>query len=85
MIHLTKKYNKLTLKENPQVTNSEGQDNSNKPEKKKMTLEEAFKKKLAQKKQAQIDEKHNRNSMQTNSLKSQTTKKTNNQRRRTGV
>lgn len=53
---------------------------------KKMTLEEAIKQKLASKKQAQANGSGSlKGSNQTKNMKSQVTKKTNNQRRRMGV
>lgn len=53
---------------------------------KKMTLEEAIKQKLASKKQAQANGNANmKGSNQTKNMKSQVSKKTNNQRRRMGV
>ncbi|GGE82751.1 hypothetical protein [Priestia taiwanensis] len=55
-------------------------------EQKKMSLQEAMMQKLASKKQAQDMGKGNNSfSTETKSMKSQQTKKANNQRRRTGV
>lgn len=52
---------------------------------KKITLEEAIKRKLAEKKQEQYNQKNApKNTTDTKRLKSQNTKKPNNQRRRTG-
>ncbi|MDX8289788.1 MULTISPECIES: hypothetical protein [Metabacillus] len=53
---------------------------------KKMTLQEAIKQKLESKKQAQANGQAGaKGSNQTKSMKSQVSKKTNNQRRRMGV
>ena len=57
---------------------------NNQPEKKKISLEEAIKQKLAQKKQKQSTEKHsNHPAKNTNKMQSQHVKKPN-QRRKTG-
>lgn len=67
-------------------TSSEKEQGNNIPEKKKVSLEEAIKLKLAQKKQEQHEEKQgNYSAKGTNKMKSQQTKKANNQRRRTGA
>ncbi|HWO96669.1 MAG TPA: hypothetical protein VNM45_10090 [Bacillus sp. (in: firmicutes)] len=56
------------------------------PEKKKMSLEEAIKQKLANKKQNQAAGRTGTTPVKmTQSMKSQQTKKRNNQRKRTGV
>ncbi|WP_078411631.1 hypothetical protein [Priestia abyssalis] len=56
------------------------------PEKKKVNLEEAIKQKLASKKQNQATGRNESNPVKmTQSMKSQQTKKRNNQRKRTGV
>lgn len=55
------------------------------PERKKITLEEAIKQKLASKKQQQSLGRSAANSVKIQNMKSQQTKKSNNQRRRTGV
>lgn len=56
------------------------------PQPKKMSLQEAMMQKLASKKQAQANGKSSMNgSSAKKSMKSQQTKKPNNQRRRTGV
>jgi hypothetical protein len=56
-------------------------------EPKKITLEEAIKRKLAQKKQAQQtgNKQQNQHATGVQAMKHQQTKKSNNQRRRTGV
>jgi hypothetical protein len=55
-------------------------------EPKKITLEEAIKRKLAQKKEQQNSNKqHNQHATGVQAMKHQQTKKSNNQRRRTGV
>lgn len=66
---------------------SEMEQNDHKNEdKKKIGLEEAIKQKLASKKQQHSPEKTNTNLVKsTKKLKSQQTKKVNNQRKRTGV
>lgn len=59
---------------------------NNENEKKKISLEEAIKRKLASKKQEELNAKQNKYSSTGNkTMKSQQTKKINNQRRRTGV
>ncbi|MFD3448117.1 hypothetical protein ACFDTO_26340 [Microbacteriaceae bacterium 4G12] len=56
------------------------------PERKKISLEEAIKQKLASKKQGQANGKLANSLVKTTkSMKSQQTKKANNQRKRTGV
>jgi hypothetical protein len=67
-------------------------DSTNKPEEveatapKKITLEEAIKRKLAQKKEQQMNTKQpNQHSTTVQAMKHQQTKKSNNQKRRTGV
>lgn len=56
------------------------------PEKKKISLEDAIKHKLANKKKDQLMKKHSNHSVKNlKNMKSQQTKKANNQHRRTGV
>lgn len=56
------------------------------PERKKISLQEAMKQKLALQKQQQANAKNaSYHSQQAQKMKSQQTKKANNQRRRTGV
>lgn len=62
------------------------QPSTDAPERKKISLQEAIKQKLAQKKLEQSGTKHAASHMKTTQkMKSQQTKKPNNQRKRTGV
>lgn len=68
------------------MSNLDKEQEAKAPEKKKMSLEEAIKQKLASKKQNQTAGKAGSNPVKmTQSMKSQQTKKRNNQRKRTGV
>lgn len=65
---------------------SDNNKEDNTVEKKKISLEEAFKQKLAKKRQDQLENKYNTHPVKNKkNFKSQQTKKANNQRRRTGV
>jgi hypothetical protein len=73
-----------TLKEGVQMTDQPKKENAP-VETKKMSLKDAIRNKLAQKKQQQMNEKNNPSLKAGNmEAKSQMTKKINNQRRRTG-
>lgn len=64
----------------------ENTDQKNPPEKKKISLQDAIKQQLANKKGNQTNNKANTNWRNTNdTVKSQQTKKINNQRKRQGV
>lgn len=70
------------------MTNSPSENNeqdTKTPEKKKISLQEAIKQKLANKKQEKSAERPTSHHEQTKTMKSQQTKKRNNQSRRTGV
>lgn len=69
------------------MSNVENTEQAPTPEKKKISLQEAIKQKLANKKQNQSNRKSVTNNPQKNApvMKSQQTKKRNNQRKRTGV
>lgn len=68
------------------MSNSENNNgDTNAPERKKISLKEAMAQKLASKKQEQASGKHSSNSGNNNTnVKSQLTKKPNNQRRKLG-
>ncbi len=69
-----------------QMSTLENKENEIPSEKKKISLEEAIKRKLAGKKQGNsLERSGNYSSKNKPTMKSQQTKKANNQRRRTGV
>lgn len=70
---------------NSDLENNEQEQDTKIPEKKKVSLQEAIKQKLANKKQEKSTEKPTSHHEQTKKMKSQQTKKRNNQSRRTGV
>lgn len=70
------------------MTNSASENNeqdSKAPEKKKISLQEPIKQKLANKKQEKSVERPTNHFEQTKTMKSQQTKKRNNKHKRTGV